>query len=259
MGQGKSRRKKIACKLRLCRTHRELEAFVRLQKRVFGLTDHETYPERSLVVMNKIGGAVLGAFDPKDRMVGFLNWLPAWDREGRYFYSLALGVLARHRDQGLGRAIKLEQRRLALKAGVERIQWTFDLFGSKMPSSTLKGWEPLPANTFLITTESFPRTRRRALRPTVWRRCGTCVRGGWSRRPWLEGEGAREGQGARARLRSRCRWTSGRMANEHPRRARGVQQRVRREFLRHLSRGLVVTGIQLGTDSATYVLEGHQP
>lgn len=257
MGPGKSRGKKIACTLRLCRTHRELEAFVRLQKRVFGLTDHEAYPERSLVVMNKIGGAVLGAFDPKDRMVGFLNWLPAWDREGRYFYSLALGVLARHRDQGLGRAIKLEQRRLALKAGVERIKWTFD---------------PLWVKNAFFNLERLGAVARRyipnhhgELSPNIQAGLATDrLEAVWYLRSRRVGKKALAGGSQKRAVRAGKAQVTlpldvWRMANEHPRRARGVQQRVRREFLRHLSRGLVVTGIQLGTDSATYLLDRYQP
>ena len=256
MGPGKSRGKKIACTLRLCRTHRELEAFVRLQKRVFGLTDHEAYPERSLVVMNKIGGAVLGAFDPKDRMVGFLNWLPAWDREGRYFYSLALGVLARHRDQGLGRAIKLEQRRLALKAGVERIQWTFDplwvknaFFNLERLGAVARQYTPNHHGELSPNTQAGLATDRLE---AVW-----YLRSGRVKKVLAGGSHRRAVYAGKAQVTLPLDvW---RMANEHPRRARGVQQRVRREFLRHLSRDLVVTGIQLGTDSATYVLEGYQP
>ena len=256
MGPGKSQRKKIACTLRLCRTHRELEAFVRLQKRVFGLTDHEAYPERSLVVMNKIGGAVLGAFDPKDRMVGFLNWLPAWDREGRYFYSLALGVLARHRDQGLGRAIKLEQRRLALKAGVERIQWTFDplwvknaFFNLERLGAVARQYTPNHHGELSPNTQAGLATDRLE---AVW-----YLRSGRVKKVLAAGSQRRTVRAGKAQVTLPLDvW---RMANEHPRRARGVQQRVRREFLRHLSRGLVVTGIQLGTESATYVLEGYQP
>lgn len=256
MGPGKSRRKKIACTFRLCRTHRELAAFVRLQKRVFDLADREVYPVRSLVIMNKIGGAVLGAFDSKDRMVGFLNWLPAWDREGRYFYSLVLGVLPRHRDQGLGRAIKLEQRRLALKAGIERIEWTFDplsvknaFFNLEKLGAVAQRYIPNHHGELALNSQAGLATDRLE---AVW-----YLRSRRVKKALAVGSQRRAGSAGKAQVTLPLDvW---RMANKHPRRARGVQQRVRREFLRHLGRGLVVTGIQLGTDSATYLLDRYQP
>lgn len=256
MGPGKGRGKKIAYTFRLCRTHRELEAFVRLQKRVFDLADRELYPLRSLVIMNKIGGAVLGAFDPQDRMVGFLNWLPAWEGERRYFYSLALGVLPGHRDHGLGRAIKLEQRRLALKAGIERIQWTFDplrvknaFFNLEKLGAVAERYIPNHHGELRLNSQAGLRTDRLE---AVWYLRSRRVKQALGR--GSSGRAVRAGT-AQVTLPLDV-W---RMAEKQQRRARGVQQRVRREFVRHLSRGLVVTGIRLGTDSATYLLDRYTP
>ncbi|MCZ6514862.1 MAG: GNAT family N-acetyltransferase, partial [Acidobacteria bacterium] len=112
---------------------------MKLQKRIWGLEDRELYPERIFVVTNKIGGAVLGAFDPQGRPAGFLVYIPAWDEIGRYYYSLALGISAQHQNRGLGRALKLEQRRRALEAGVDRIKWTFDPLRIKNAFFNLSG------------------------------------------------------------------------------------------------------------------------
>ena len=128
MGKGQGGGKQIGSgyTIRVCRSHPELRNCVKLQKRIWGLEDRELYPERIFVVTNKIGGAVLGAFDPQGQPAGFLVYIPAWDEIGRYYCSLALGISAQHQNRGLGRALKLEQRRRALEAGVDRIKWTFD-------------------------------------------------------------------------------------------------------------------------------------
>ena len=256
MGPGKGRGKKIAYTFRICRTHRELAAFVRLQKRVFELADRELYPVRSLVIMNKIGGAVLGAFDPKGRMVGFLDWLPAWEGEERYFYSLALGVLPGFRDQGLGRAIKQEQRRLALKAGIERIQWTFDplrvknaFFNLEKLGAVAHRYIPNHHGELCLNSQAGLATDRLE---AVWYLRSRRVKQALARR-----SSRRAGSAGKAQVTLPLDvW---RMAEKEKRRARAVQQRVRREFMCHLSRGLVVTGIRLGTDGATYLLDRYSP
>ena len=157
--------------------------------------------------MNKIGGAVLGAFDPKGRMVGFLDWLPAWEGEGRYFYSLAQGVLPGFRDHGLGQAIKQEQRRLALKAGIERIQWTFDplrvknaFFNLEKLGAVAHRYIPNHHGELCLNSQAGLATDRLE---AVWYLRSRRVKQARGL------DGAVEGQGAPARLRSRCPWTYG--------------------------------------------------
>ena len=117
--------------IRPCRTLQELGACVALQRRIWGYADHELYPLRLFVNLLKIGGHALGAFSPAGEMVGFVAAMPAWRGQLRYFHSLSLGVLPEHENRGLGRALKLAQRRAALRAGVELIEWTFDPFTIK--------------------------------------------------------------------------------------------------------------------------------
>jgi predicted GNAT superfamily acetyltransferase len=83
------------------------------------------------VTLGHIGGHVIGAFSAAGELVGFVASMPAWREGARYFYSLSLGVLPQHENQGLGRALKLKQREEALRAKIGRIEWTFDPLRAK--------------------------------------------------------------------------------------------------------------------------------
>src|SRR5262249_50037675 len=48
-----------------------------------------------------------------------------------YLHSHMLGVLEEYRDQGVGRMLKVAQRKEALARGFELIEWTFDPFQTK--------------------------------------------------------------------------------------------------------------------------------
>lgn len=117
--------------IRPCRNLRDLAACVQIQKHIWGYADAELYPQRLFVTLNRIGGHVLGVFTSKGKLVGFVASIPAWRNGRKYFHSLSLGVLPEHEGRGLGRALKLEQRRAALRAGVGLVEWTFDPLRAK--------------------------------------------------------------------------------------------------------------------------------
>ncbi len=117
--------------IRACETLRELAALVKIQQQIWGYAEHEVYPLRLFVTLRKIGGQVLGAFAPRGGLVGFVASLPAWHGTDRYYHSLSLGVLRAHENRGLGRALKMAQRREALRAGIGLIEWTFDPLRAK--------------------------------------------------------------------------------------------------------------------------------
>lgn len=112
--------------IRLCRTLDELAACVSLQRTIWGYAEHELYPMRLFVNLARIGGHVLGAFSSGNQLVGFVGSMPAWHGRRRYLHSLSLGVLPEHENRGLGRALKLAQRKAALRSGIDLIEWTFD-------------------------------------------------------------------------------------------------------------------------------------
>ena len=114
-----------------CEKVEEFAGCVLLQKAIWGYPDHEIYPARMFLNINRTGGQVLGAFTDSGSMAGFVVSVPAWRKEHRYFYSLLLGVLPAHENQGLGKMLKVAQRKAALRAGIEYIEWTFDPLRAK--------------------------------------------------------------------------------------------------------------------------------
>lgn len=114
-----------------CETAEEFASCVALQKEIWGYPNDETYPARMFLNITRTGGHVLGAFADNGSLAGFVVSVPAWRKEHRYFYSLLLGVLPAHENQGLGKSLKVAQRKAALRAGIEYIEWTFDPLRSK--------------------------------------------------------------------------------------------------------------------------------
>jgi predicted GNAT superfamily acetyltransferase len=101
-----------------------------LQRTVWHFPDREIVPLNELVVLQKHGGHVFGAFD-RGRMVAFCFGCPGY-REGKlYHYSRMLGVLPGLQDSGIGYILKLKQREYVLKQGLDLIVWTFDPLQSR--------------------------------------------------------------------------------------------------------------------------------
>ncbi len=105
----------------------EFEAAVQIQKEIWGFDDIELLPVRLFVVATKVGGQVFGAFDG-GRMVGFLLAIPGIKADGRRLSAQphARCPWPNISDRGLGRMLKLEQRREALARGIDLVEWTFD-------------------------------------------------------------------------------------------------------------------------------------
>jgi len=129
--------------IRECHGHDELEACVRLQVETWGYDQADVIPRKAFLVMQKIGGQIIGAFDtslpgaspegdPKS-LVGFAMSLPGvktGEKNGMapfpYLHSHMLAVKEAYRNRGLGAQLKLEQRREALDRGIRYMEWTFD-------------------------------------------------------------------------------------------------------------------------------------
>jgi predicted GNAT superfamily acetyltransferase len=67
----------------------------------------------------------LGAFDGEE-LVGFVVGFPGSEAGQAILHSDMLAVRSIYRSTGLGYRLKLEQRRVALANGIEKITWTFD-------------------------------------------------------------------------------------------------------------------------------------
>jgi predicted GNAT superfamily acetyltransferase len=111
--------------IRRCEGLEELRACVALQKEIWNFSDAELVPLRIFVVAEKVGGQVMGAFAGTE-MVGFALSVPGTRSGHIYLHSHMLAVRKDHRNRGLGRRLKLLQRKDALARGIELIEWTFD-------------------------------------------------------------------------------------------------------------------------------------
>jgi predicted GNAT superfamily acetyltransferase len=121
--------------IRSCRGFEEFDACVRLQLETWGYDPLDTVPQREFVVIDRIGGQVIGAFDlartdqpfgDGRSMIGFAMAMPAILKGQTLLHSHMLAVLPEYRNAGIGRKLKLAQREEALARGITRMEWTFD-------------------------------------------------------------------------------------------------------------------------------------
>ena len=117
-----------------CQGFDELDACVNLQVETWGYAGGDIIPRRMFLVAQRIGGQVLGCFDPAisdgngnaENLIAFAMALPGF-RDGKpYLHSHMLAVREGYRNRGVGRRMKLAQREDALKRGLTRMEWTFD-------------------------------------------------------------------------------------------------------------------------------------
>jgi predicted GNAT superfamily acetyltransferase len=118
-------------RIRPLESQQDYMAAEEFQRKVWGFADREINPLNELVVAQRIGGFVFGAFDSKDRLVGFCFGVPGYLEGKVYHYSRMNGVLPDCQDRGLGTRLKLYQRDFVLKQQLSLIRWTFDPLQSR--------------------------------------------------------------------------------------------------------------------------------
>jgi predicted GNAT superfamily acetyltransferase len=121
--------------IRKCSGFEEYDACVRLQTDIWGYDVRDAIPLREFIVIEHIGGQIIGAFDlarsdapggDGPSMIGFAMAMPGV-REGKaYLHSHMLAVQPEYRNSGVGRKLKLAQREDALARGITKMEWTFD-------------------------------------------------------------------------------------------------------------------------------------
>lgn len=114
-------------RIRPLQTLAECRLVAELEKTVWGYTDAEdVVPPPILMVSIKRGGILLGAFDGRDEMQGFVYSIPGI-KDGRSTqWSHMLGVLPQARGAGLGAQLKVAQRAHTIGMGIDLIEWTYD-------------------------------------------------------------------------------------------------------------------------------------
>ena len=111
--------------IRQVNTIEEYDACVYLQREVFGLPDLEISPRRHLIVSEQAGGWTLGAF-VDGKLVGFVHHLAAVRGDEVFGYSHMMAVAAEYQNFGIGAKLKWAQRARALAEGREFMKWTFE-------------------------------------------------------------------------------------------------------------------------------------
>ncbi len=116
-------------------THDDLRTCEDIQRETWRMPETDIVPMHMLVAIRMHGGIILGARDG-DRLVGFLfgyvGMLEPGDERihwlGSPFFhaSQMLGVLPEYQNQGIGYALKVRQREVALAQGIDLMTWTFD-------------------------------------------------------------------------------------------------------------------------------------
>jgi len=116
-----------------------------LQRQVWGPGFREQVTDSMMKIHLRLGAVLAGAFTPEGRLIAFVFGLTGV-RDGRLLHwSHMLGVDRDVRDSGLGRHLKLFQRRSLLERGVGEAEWTYDPLESRNAHLNLNrlGAEPV--------------------------------------------------------------------------------------------------------------------
>ena len=109
--------------IRHCSSVAEFAECVRIEHAIWG--ESIAVPVPIFVVAHHTGGQILAAYEG-GRMAGFTLAFAAW-RDGKLLlHSHIAAVLQESRDHGVGRSLKLAQRKDALARRIDLIEWTFD-------------------------------------------------------------------------------------------------------------------------------------
>jgi predicted GNAT superfamily acetyltransferase len=115
-----------AVEIRRIATWAEYEACVALQREVWGPEFAECVPAAILMVTQRIGGVVAGAFGHDGELIGFVFGMTGVEHGRLVHWSDMLAVRSGLRGRGIGRQLKLFQRDAVRTIGVGTMYWTYD-------------------------------------------------------------------------------------------------------------------------------------
>jgi predicted GNAT superfamily acetyltransferase len=236
--------------IRALHQHEEFVDAVRLQQLIWGFEEVELLPVRLFVTASKVGGQAFGAYD-NGRMVGFCLAIPGIKSHGNqsYLHSHMLGVIKEYRDAGVGRMLKLEQRKDALARGIELMEWTFDPLEIKNAYFNMERLGAI-VRRFVLNQYGTTSSKLHGGLPT-----DRCIAEWWlaSPRVWsVVDEGAHADHGEIvARISVPAEIYD--IKERDPAHAREIQKRVSDQFLENFSKGLAVTGFERTPEAGTYL------
>jgi predicted GNAT superfamily acetyltransferase len=235
--------------IRALHTHEEMTQAVALQQLIWGFEDVELMPVRLFVTATKIGGQVFGAFD-QGRMIGFCLAIPGIKPAGNksYLHSHMLGVIKEYRDAGVGRMLKLEQRKDAVARGIELMEWTFDPLEIKNAYFNIERLGAV-VRRFVLNQYGTTSSKLHAGLPT-----DRCVAEWWLSSPRVDAI-LRGHQLDRAPHEASIAVPASiyEIKANDPVLAREIQKRVSGEFQEHFSKGLVVTAFERTPEAGKYI------
>jgi len=111
----------------LIRTLKEFRRCEELQAQIWNYSClSDVVPSSLLAITPHNGGILLGAFDRRNSMVGFVYSILGLHHGQLVQHSHMLGVLPAWQHRNIGLALKLAQRDCAMAMGLKMIVWTFD-------------------------------------------------------------------------------------------------------------------------------------
>ena len=237
--------------VRPCHGIKEFEACVRVERAVWKSSDIDVVPIPLFVVASETGGQVLGAFHGTD-LVGFTLAIVGWRSRKPFLHSHMTAVLDGYRDHGVGRHLKLYQRKDALARGIALVEWTFDplvtknaYFNFMRLGAIARRYLP---NVYGITTSplhgSLPTDRLLA----EWHLQSDRVR------RVLAGNHA-SALASKKAVRITIPSNLERLRSGEPEPAGQIQSQVRAQFLKWLGKGYTATGVQPREGGMDYILE----
>ena len=234
--------------IRALEKHEEFVEAVGLQQLIWGFDEVELMPVRLFVTATKIGGQVFGAFD-KGCMVGFCLAIPGIKSGGKsYLHSHMLGVKQEYRNSGVGRMLKLEQRKEALSRGIALMEWTFDPLEIKNAYFNIERLGTI-IRRYVLNQYGTTTSKLHAGLPT-----DRCVPEWWMASPRTEAiiAGAphdREPEVARISVPNEIYAIK---ESDHAG-AREIQRRVSDQFQENFAKGLIVTGFERTPEAGSYI------
>lgn len=112
--------------IRSLATDEDYQACLALQYETWGNAFREAVPPSILLVSQQLGGVAAGAFDDRERLLGFVFGMTGVRNGEITHWSDMLAVRSDAQNAGIGRRLKEFQRRAVAAVGAKSMVWTFD-------------------------------------------------------------------------------------------------------------------------------------